>query len=93
MRRKLYKRKPPKEKVIYGIHTPTRSETNVDLCWEDVKDMKEGYFTATYMDDTLPGGPHEKTVEYHAPFTRAPSREEAYAEAWAFFEKNKGWLF
>jgi hypothetical protein len=37
------------------------------------------------MDDTLPGGPVERTVRYQAPFYK-PDREEDYRIAWAFFE-------
>lgn len=49
--------------------------------WKDVKDMKEGTVTKTYIDDTLPGGPREKTITYHAPFDRC-DREEDYRTAW-----------
>jgi len=36
------------------------------------------------MDDTLPGGPTECTVEYKAPFFR-PDREADYRVAWEIF--------
>jgi len=39
------------------------------------------------MDDTLPGGPVERTVEYVAPFFK-PDREEDYARAWRVFEER-----
>ena len=39
------------------------------------------------MDDTLPGGPVERTVTYAAPFDRC-DREEDYETAWAAFEKR-----
>ena len=39
----------------------------------------------TFPDDTLPGGPVQRTIEYQAPFVR-PNREEDYKVAWAFFE-------
>lgn len=63
------------------------------LGFEDVKDMTEGEVTRTFMDDTLPGGPKERTIRYKAPFFKM-NREEDYARAWAFFsamkdEKNK----
>ena len=49
--------------------------------------MREGVVTYTFSDDTLPGGPVERTVEYHAPFDKC-DRENDYAEAWAFFERD-----
>ena len=72
----------------YGIQSPGRSETNISLGWEDVKIMKSGVVTKTVMDDTLPGGPTERTVEYHAPFDRC-DREEDYAQAWEHFKRRK----
>jgi len=39
------------------------------------------------MDDTLPGGPVERTVAYVAPFFK-PDREEVYRVAWAVFSKK-----
>lgn len=53
--------------------------------WNQLKDMREGTVTRTIMDDTLPGGPRERTIVYEAPFTRC-DREEDYATAWAAFE-------
>ena len=41
------------------------------------------------MDDTLPGGPFERVIEYHAPFDRC-NREADYATVWAAFEKRVG---
>ena len=36
------------------------------------------------MDDTLPGGPVRRTIQYGAPFSLA-DREEDYRTAWAHF--------
>jgi hypothetical protein len=47
--------------------------------------LKQGSVTKTYTDNTLPGGPHERTVEYIAPFFK-PDREQDYRIAWHFFE-------
>jgi len=76
------------KKSTFGIHTPTRSVTNISLGWNDIKDLKEGIVTYTFMDDTIPGGPRERTIEFHAPFDRC-DREEDYRQAWAFFEEAK----
>ena len=76
--------KRPKE-TAYGIKG---RHSNIALGWEDVRDMSEGIVTYTYTDDTLPSGPFERTVEYHAPFDRC-DREQDYAEAWQYFEREK----
>ena len=41
----------------------------------------------TVIDDTLPGGPREKTITYIAPFY-LPDREEDYRVAWDVFSKR-----
>lgn len=57
------------------------------LGWNDVKDLQEGTVSKTFPDDTLPGGPHERTIVYHAPCDRC-DREEDYATVWAHFEER-----
>ena len=57
--------------------------------WEDLAHMTtpahQGQtVTQQVLDDTLPGGPHEKTITYTAPWTRT-DRESDYATAWSFF--------
>jgi len=73
--------------ISYGIHSDDRDESDIALGWEDVRDMQTGTVTKTFMDDTMPSGPHRRTIEYIAPFFR-PDREEDYRVAWAFFEKK-----
>lgn len=64
-----------------------REESGIALGWNDIQDLKAGdTVSKTYMDDTQPGGPIERTIVYEAPFFK-PDREEDYAIAWAFFEK------
>jgi hypothetical protein len=41
----------------------------------------------TVTDDTLPNGPHEKTIEYVPPFDKC-DREEDYETVWAEFERR-----
>ena len=71
------------------VFTNNRSLTNVGLTrneFEQVKYTKEGkIFTQTIMDDTLPGGPSERTIEYVAPFDKC-DRIEDYKTAWKFFK-------
>lgn len=61
------------------------------LGWSDIKalvdagDMPDGTrIEREVIDDTLPGGPTERTRTYTAPFALA-SREDDYKLAWAFF--------
>ena len=81
----LPRTKRPKDKC-YGLRTPEGSKTGVALGWEDVRNLQDGVVTYTFMDDTLPGGPFERTIEYHAPFDRC-DRVEDYKEAWEYFER------
>lgn len=60
-----------------------------DAPWDGVmKHAPAGYvFARTIMDDTMPGGPIERTIEYVAPFDRC-DREQDYEIAWKFFEEK-----
>lgn len=60
-----------------------------DSEWDGImKNAPAGYvFTRTIMDDTMPGGPVERTIEYVAPFDRC-DREQDYEIAWKFFEEK-----
>ena len=72
------------------IFTNNRSLSNVGLSrpeWEAVKDKAEGIISNVVLDDTLPGGPVERTIEYVAPFDRC-DREKDYEEVWANFEER-----
>ncbi|RHU25995.1 class I SAM-dependent DNA methyltransferase [Firmicutes bacterium TM09-10] len=62
-----------------------------DAPWDGVmKHAPTGYvFARTIMDDTMPGGPVERTIEYFAPFDRC-DREQDYETAWKFFEEKYG---
>ena len=57
--------------------------------WEsEVKDAPAGKkFQRTITDDTMPGGPIERTIEYVAPFDKC-DREQDYETAWKFFEEK-----
>jgi len=64
--------------------------------WEDVRHLaeEEGYagsetVTQVVADDTLPGGPREKTIVYQAPWVRF-DREADYAVAWRRFAERFG---
>ncbi len=55
--------------------------------WNGIKDMTSGTVERTIVDDTLPGGPRERTINYHAPFDRC-DREEDYEIVWENFQKR-----
>lgn len=65
------------------------TEANVPLGWEDIRELKSGTVYKTYMDDTQPGGPVERTIEYIAPFDKC-DREQDYETAWAAFSARFG---
>lgn len=72
------------------VFTNNRSLTNVGFTrpeWNEIKNSKSGTFTRTITDDTMPGGPIERTIKYVAPFDRC-DREQDYETAWAFFEER-----
>lgn len=62
-----------------------------DSPWNGImKDAPARYvFARTITDDTMPGGPVERTIEYVAPFDRC-DREKDYEIAWKFFEEKYG---
>jgi hypothetical protein len=70
-----------------GSEAHPHTEANIQLGWEDIKNLKSGIVTKTYMDDTMPDGPHERTIEYHAPFDKC-NREDDYNTVWAEFERR-----
>ena len=59
--------------------------------WDGImKNAPAGYvFSHIITDDTQPGGPVERTIEYIAPFDRC-DREQDYETAWKFFEEKYG---
>lgn len=71
------------------VFTNNRSLTGVGYTrteFNNIKDAKAGeIFTQVILDDTMPGGPIERTIEYIAPFDRC-DREEDYETAWKYFE-------
>ena len=73
----------PKD-TSYTLETPTSTRTGLSLGWEDIRDLPDATITRTILDDTLPGGPHERMIKYEAPFTR-PNREDDYRTAWSMF--------
>ena len=89
-------RKAGRNDRFYTLRAPDgRTETR-RLGWEDVQpkngkpQLPEGtVIERTVRDDTLPGGPVERTIQYVAPFALA-DREADYRTAWAHFEQQQG---
>jgi hypothetical protein len=74
--------------ISYDLESRSRNENGLAFGWEDVLDIPAGSIVRkTFPDDTLPGGPVQRTIEYYAPFIRA-DREEDYRRAWDFFESE-----
>ena len=76
------------------VFTVNRSLTGVGFDrheWENgIKGATLGQkFYRVINDDTMPGGPIERTIEYVAPFDRC-DRERDYEIAWKFFEEKYG---
>ena len=74
--------------------TPDGRSKTGKLGWDDIRQMQEtgtlpdgSTVSTTVVDDTQPGDPITRTVNYTAPFSLA-SREADYLIAWAFFENK-----
>ena len=67
-------------------HPGALTESETALGWEDVRKLREGVITRRVTDDTLPGGPVERLIEYRAPFDRC-DREQDYRTAWQAFAR------
>ncbi|MGR5130782.1 Eco57I restriction-modification methylase domain-containing protein [Vibrio alfacsensis] len=70
-----------------GSEDDPLTDTSVQLGWEDIRELKSGKVYKTYMDDTQPGGPVERTIKYVAPFDKC-DRERDYDVVWAEFERR-----
>ena len=78
-------RKAVKGDTAWTLRRPdgvTRSDAA--LGWEDIRGLRDAVITRRVTDDTLPGGPVERAIEYHAPFDPC-DREQDYRAAWEAF--------
>jgi len=56
--------------------------------WNEIKDTSAGETVSrTITDDTMPGGPRQRTITYTTPFDKC-DREDDYATVWAEFERR-----
>jgi hypothetical protein len=75
-------------KGLTGVGFPRKGSgrgANKSTGWEDIQHETSGVFERTILDDTLPGGPVERTITYEAPWTLC-DRVQDYRVAWEFFE-------
>ncbi len=74
-------------KGLTGVGLPRKGSgrgANKTTGWEDIQGMTSGTVSRTIVDDTLPGGPVERSIIYEAPFDRC-DRVEDYRVVWVFF--------
>ena len=76
-----------KDDNCWSIQSETRNESNISLAWNEVKNMRRGKVSVDIVDNTLPTGPVNRSVEFHAPFEK-PDRIADYETAWAEFERR-----
>jgi hypothetical protein len=87
-------RKAGKRDANCTVRLPDGGTKTGRLGWEDVQ-PKDGHpqvpdgtlIERPILDDTQPGGPIQRTIQYTAPFTLA-DREADYRVAWAHFAKE-----
>ena len=71
-------------KGLTGVGFPRKGSgrgANKTTGWEDITAMTSGSVSRTIIDDTLPGGPVERTITYEAPFDRC-DRVGDYRVVW-----------
>jgi hypothetical protein len=77
-------------KGLTGVGFPRKGKgrgSNREIGWEDIQDMNSGTVSRTILDDTLPGGPVERTITYEAPWILC-DRVQDYRVVWEFFENS-----
>ena len=75
-------------KGLVGVGLPRTGNAKKGITgWEDIQHMKTGTVEITTTDDTLPDGPHERTITYEAPFAKC-DRVTDYRTAWAAFSQR-----
>ena len=81
-------RKAIKGDTSYTLDASGRHVTNIALGWEDIQGLETGTIRRRIVDNTQPGGPIQRQIEYVAPFTR-PDRENDYRNAWREFTNRR----
>jgi len=77
-----------KKDLLLTVETPDGQTEDKPLGWEDAIQLPAGSkIHRTVIDNTLPGGPREKTITYQAPW-HLPNSEEEYRVAWQVFSER-----
>jgi hypothetical protein len=79
-------------KGLTGVGFPRKGSgrgPNKTTGWEDIAAMTSGTVSRTIIDDTMPGGPVERTITFEAPWTLC-DRVGDYRIVWGYFEKQEG---
>ena len=79
-------RKAIRSDTAWTLRRSGSVESDIALGWEDVRRLREGVVTRRVIDDTLPDGPVQRQIEYHAPFDCC-DREHDYRAAWHAFAR------
>jgi len=74
-------------RIVFTVNRGTPSVGVDRPQWKEIRAMKSGRVSRTVVDDTVPGGPRERTITYVAPFDRC-ERETDYRMAWAAIEQR-----
>ena len=76
-------------RIVYAKNNALKNVGFDTKEWEaNIKGAPAGkVFTREIEDDTMPGGPVKRTIEYVAPFDKC-DREQDYETAWKFFEEK-----
>ena len=77
-------RRAIKGDTSFTVDVPGLRGTNIGLGWEDVRHLESGTIRRRIADNTQPGGPVQRQIEYVAPFTCC-DREQDYRVAWETF--------
>ena len=75
-----------KGRIVWSKRTGKGKKVNRKE-WESHMEMKCGVLSEVIEDNTMPGGPLLRTIEYEAPFFK-PNLEEDYLQAWQYFEQQ-----
>lgn len=76
-------------KGLVGVGLPRHSKKDDPTpAWSDVCALREGTVEQVVTDDTMPGGPVERTIVYQAPFDLC-DRERDYDEVWASLDRGE----
>lgn len=76
-----------KNDTSYGLQTEQEAIYGIALGLEDTRAFKEPIVTQKRIDDTLPGGPTERTFVYQAPFSKY-NRQQDFRIVWQVFSER-----